>query len=124
MSRVKFVKFWSVIYFMNSRKSLYDVNSFYNKKAVLKASFKGMRYQVEKVEDEENSARLRATVWSEPFCFEKTPDNYKQTKEFACEESGLDDAYNWICERYDSDKDKWEHAMRFPLDTAKAMGII
>ena len=31
---------------MNKRQSFYDVSSFYNKKAVLKCSFKGMRYQV------------------------------------------------------------------------------
>ena len=109
---------------MNSRKSLYDVGSFYSKKAVLKASYKGMRYQVEKAEDEENSEKLRATVWPEPFCFEKTPDEYKLIREFTCDENGLDEAYNWICERYDNDKDKWEHAMRFPLDTAKTMGIM
>ena len=33
---------------MNSRKSLYDKQEFYRKGAILKASFQGMRYQVEK----------------------------------------------------------------------------
>lgn len=109
---------------MNSRKSFYDVNSFYNRKAKLKASFEGMRYQVEGIEDEENGKRLRVSIWSEPFCFEKTPDEYKKVKEFNYDEAGLDAAYEWVCENYDNDKKRWEHAKRFPLDVAGEMGLI
>ncbi len=109
---------------MNSRKSLYDINSFYNKKAVLKAGYKGMRYCVKMSEDEENGKRLCVTVWSEPFCFEKTPDDYKTVKYFAYEESGLDEAYDWLCETYEQRKEEWEYAEKFPLEAAKKMGMI
>ena len=50
---------------MNTRKSLYDIKSFYNKKAVLKASFQGMRYQLEQYRDPENEEAepvLRTTI--------------------------------------------------------------
>lgn len=85
---------------MNSRNSLYDIKSFYNKKAVLKASFGGMRYQVEQyLEGEEKF--LRATVWPEPFCFEKTPEEKKESMRFAYSEEGLDAVYEWLCRKYE-----------------------
>ena len=45
---------------MNTRQSFYDVSSFYNKKAVLKCSFKGMRYQVQGVSKEDDEKVLQA----------------------------------------------------------------
>ena len=50
---------------MNNRKSFYDVSSFYNKKAILKCSFKGMRYQVQGVSKEDDEKVLQADVWPE-----------------------------------------------------------
>ncbi len=100
---------------MNSRKSLYDVASFYDKKAKLKASYEGMRYQVEQVAEGEEK-RLRATVWPEPFCFEKTSEEQKEAKEFAYAEEGLDQAYQWLCDKYQEEKSRWEHARDYPLE--------
>ena len=40
---------------MNSRSSFYDIKSFYNKNARLKASYKGMRYQVEQAVAEQEA---------------------------------------------------------------------
>lgn len=105
---------------MNARKSLYDVKSFYNKKAVLKASYEGMRYQVERTEKEEETF-LMATVWPEPFCYEKTPEENKQTKCFPYSEEGLDEVYQWLCDKYEEEKERWEHVRDFPLeDSVKA----
>ena len=117
---------------MNSRDSFYDINSFYNKKARLKASYKGMRHQVEQVElksemeheDSSTIKKLRVYVWPGPFCFEKTPDSFKQSEEFEYSEDGLNKAYKWVCGCYMDNQAKWEHAMKFPLDSAKEMGII
>lgn len=100
---------------MNTRKSLYDVKSFYKKKAVLKASFEGMRYQVQRIEQDEEEALL-ATVWPEPFCFEKTPEDKKDAKRFSYSEEGLDEVYQWLCEKYEQEKERWEHARDFPMD--------
>lgn len=102
---------------MNKRKSLYDVKSFYNKKAVLKASYGGMRYQVEQVEDGEKKA-LQATIWPEPFCFEQTVETEKERKQFPYTEEGLDEVYDWLCERYEAEQERFEHARDFPLDGA------
>ena len=100
---------------MNARKSLYDVKSFYKKKAVLKASYEGMRYQVQCVEKEEEEFLL-ATVWPEPFCFEKTSEEKKQSQYFSYSEEGLDEVYQWLCDKYDEEKERFEHARDFPLD--------
>lgn len=100
---------------MNERKSLYDVASFYDKKAKLKASFEGMRYQVEQVE-EEGEKKLRATVWPEPFCYEKTAGDKKQARLFGYTEEGLDQVHQWLCEKYQEERERWEHARDFPLE--------
>ena len=48
---------------MNSRKSLYDKQEFYRKGAILKASFQGMRYQVEKWQKDNEEECFRAAIW-------------------------------------------------------------
>lgn len=100
---------------MNTRKSLYDVASFYKKGAILKASFEGMRYQVQQAECEAEKF-LKASVWPEPFCYEKTAEEKIETKEFPYSEEGLDEVYEWLCGKYDEEKERWEHARDFPLD--------
>lgn len=93
---------------MNKRTTLYDIKSFYNKKAVLKASFQGMRYQVEQhLEKEDEEKVLRATVWPEPFCFEKTPEEKKTVQEFSYSEEGLDQVYDWLCQIYEERRGEW-----------------
>lgn len=102
---------------MNTRKSLYDIKSFYNKKAVLKASYAGMRYQIRQSEEEEQKA-LQAVIWPEPFCFEQTAESEKEQRSFPYTEEGLDAAYDWLCERYEAERERFEHARDFPLDGA------
>ncbi len=100
---------------MNQRKSLYDIKSFYNKKAVLKASFQGMRYQVQQYQEaEDGDAVLRATVWPEPFCFEKTPQEEKKTEDFPYSEEGLDQVYGWLCHEYEEGQERWQQAWKDP----------
>ena len=103
---------------MNSRKSLYDKQEFYRKGAILKASFQGMRYQVEKWQKDNEEECFRAAIWPEPFCFEKTPEENKTYAYCPYTEEGLDDVYDWLCTQYDEKKDRWdqagESAMIFP----------
>lgn len=99
---------------MNERKSLYDIKSFYNKKAVLKASFRGMRYQVEQADGPEEPL-LRATVWPEPFCFEKTAEEHKTSQSFPYSEEGLDEVYDWLCSQYDAQRERWDSARDDPF---------
>ncbi len=100
---------------MNPRKSLYDITSFYDKWAVLKASYEGMRYQVERAGSEEESV-LKVSIWPEPFCYEKTPKEQMQIKEFAYSTEGLDEVYDWLCASYTERQEYWEHARDFPFE--------
>ncbi len=102
---------------MNKRQSLYDVKSFYNKKAVLKASFEGMRYQVEQYQENEEADKvLRATIWPEPFCYEKTPEEKKTVETFSYTEEGLDQVYNWLCQQYEERQEQWIQARDNPYE--------
>lgn len=74
-----------------------------------KGSDKGIRYMVQNVkkklsEDEagEEINLLKAYIWPEPFCFEATNDNLKQSSEFPFSEEGLCQAIEWINENHDS----------------------
>ena len=101
---------------MNQRNTLYDIKSFYNKKAVLKASFQGMRYQVEPYQETEEEKALRATIWPEPFCFEKTPEEKKTVREFPYSEEGLDQVYDWLCRIYDERQEEWTQVRDNPYE--------
>lgn len=100
---------------MNSRKSLYDVGEFYRKNAILNASFQGMRYRIMREAVEENEC-LVATVWPEPYCFEKTAEEQKEQRRFPCTEEGLDAIYDWLCSTYEQEKEHWEHARDYPME--------
>lgn len=98
---------------MNDRKSLYDIAEFYRKKAVLNASYQGMRYQIRRktwTEEEREYNCLVATIWPEPFCYEKTAEDKRESREFPYEEESLDQIYTWLCERYEQDRDYWEQS--------------
>lgn len=76
------------------------------KKEDLTGSYKGMRYIMHRVEE-----KFIATIWPEPFCFEKTPEEQKESKEFDLTVEGRDEAIDWLNERYVARKDEWDKAM-------------
>lgn len=79
---------------MISREHFINLNIL--KKEDYTGSMDGMRYRLIKAEDGENGARLQVTVWPEPFCFDKTPEEKKTTEEFAFSEEGKADAVDWL----------------------------
>lgn len=81
----------------------------YLKKTEYTGCHKGMRYRLEKVE-EEGEKKLKATVWPEPFNFFRTPEEEKQSALFAFEEDGIVDAVAWMNDRLFEDKEKWDQA--------------
>lgn len=74
-----------------------------------------MRYQVEQYLEGEEKV-LRVTVWPEPFCFEKTPEEKKESVQFDYSEEGLDAAYEWLCQKYKKEQLRFEHARDFPME--------
>lgn len=66
------------------------------KKEDYTGSMEGMRYRLIKAADEEDGPKLRVTVWPEPFCFDKTPEEKKLVRDFAFSEEGKADAAEWL----------------------------
>ncbi len=73
------------------------------KKSPFTGSFQGMRYRLAKMEKEEegqSKALLRAAVWKEPYSFTATPEEQKEYREFAFSEEGICETVDWLNERW------------------------
>ena len=81
----------------------------YLKKTEFTGCHQGMRYRLEKVEQEEQKF-LKTTIWPEPFNFFTTSDEEKESAEFLFAEDGVTDAVAWMNDRLFEEKDRWEHA--------------
>ena len=77
------------------------------KKEPFTGSFQGMRYRIEKQEADNEPTVLKTTIWPQPFCFDKTPDEKKSEKTFEFSPEGLAQAVNWLNDRYISEKKRW-----------------
>ena len=88
--------------------------SFY-KKTHYSGSFRGMRYRIEKREEEATEGEdkkvfFRAWVFPEPYSFEVTDDSKKSYRDFPFEEKSIDDIKDWLDECYDSRKSEWDNS--------------
>lgn len=78
------------------------------KKENLTGSYQGMRYRFAKQEE-----KLVVSIWPEPYCFEKTAEERKTSKEFAFSEDGKLSAINWMNEEYENRKTEWLNAPNY-----------
>ena len=63
--------------------------------------------KIEKQEADNEPTVLKTTIWPQPFCFDKTPDEKKSEKTFEFSPEGLAQAVNWLNDRYISEKKRW-----------------
>ncbi len=75
------------------------------KKEPFSGSHHGMRYYLNSSEE-----GLKAWVYPEPWCFERTPEEDKISKSFSFNQEGLDAAVDWINETFKARQDQWELA--------------
>lgn len=73
------------------------------KKEVYTGSREGMRYMVEKKEDQ-----FIAHTYPEPFCFAATPKENIQSEGFPFTEEGRQSVVDWLNQQYDERKDFWD----------------
>lgn len=78
------------------------------KKQAFTGSFRGMRYILYKVE-EENQA-LAAEVWPQPYCYEAAPEEIRTRQDFPFTDEGRLAAISWLNERYEAEKQRWSEA--------------
>lgn len=70
------------------------------KKEDYAGSYRGIRYLLHQ-EVTDDDKKLQVYIWPEPFGFEATADEKKESKEFEFGEAGLLEAIDWINENYD-----------------------
>lgn len=70
------------------------------KKEDFTGSHKGMRFMLRQ-ETIEEEKKLRVYLWREPLGFEATPEEQKISGLFAFSEEGLDEAIDWMNDRYE-----------------------
>ncbi len=92
---------------MVSREDILSME--YLKKTEFSGCHQGMRYRLEGISLEEGK-QLKVTIWPEPFNFFKTPEEKKQSAFFAFSEEGVQEAVDWMNQRFVQDQELWDHA--------------
>ncbi len=70
------------------------------KKSPYTGSYKGMRYRIQK-EEQEKTLILKTFAWKGIFCFDKTPPEDMISKTFPFSDEGLVEITNWLNEQYE-----------------------
>ena len=77
------------------------------KKSEYTGCSEGMRYRIEKMENEEGKM-LKTTVWPEPLNFLMTPEEEKRSNMFDFSEDGVEDAVRWMNNVYFEEKERFK----------------
>ena len=77
----------------------------YIKKERQSGSYQGMRFTFQAEDDQ-----LNVIFYPEPYCLEKTPDGLKESAQFALSDQGLDEAVDWLNDRYKEREAYWLEA--------------
>lgn len=77
------------------------------KKENYSGSMQGMRYRLSK-DGESPDLKLKVTIWPEPYSFEVTKEELKQTTEFEFGIEGKNQAVDWLNEQYELQKELWD----------------
>lgn len=78
----------------------------YYKKSTFTGGYRGMRYRIEKMEQE-----FLATIWPEPYNFETTAEEKKERKQFPFSEEGREEIVQWLNQCYLERQQVWEEAL-------------
>ncbi|MCC8024632.1 MAG: hypothetical protein LIP16_04920 [Clostridium sp.] len=79
------------------------------KKEKFTGSHRGMRFRMEKAEDEGGEkAMLKVTVWPEPYGYDATPQDEKTEIMLEFDAEGLAKGVDWINEQFESQRPRWK----------------
>lgn len=90
---------------MIERKDLLAFN-FY-KKEKFTGSYQGMRYLIQKVEDEQEQSIFSVYTWPGPYNFAATDVESKTEKRFPFEEASLQEIADYLNSVYEAGKNNW-----------------
>ena len=88
------------------------------KKEPFSGSHNGMRYLF-RGDDGKNSTTFTVFIYPEPWCFEDTPEDEKESRSFPLSEEGMDQAATWLFERFESKKDRWQTSSKEMMHTVR-----
>ena len=88
------------------------------KKEPFSGSHNGMRYLF-RGDDGKNSTTFTVFIYPEPWCFEDTPEDEKESRSFPLSEEGMDQAAAWLFERFESEKDRWQTSSKEMMHTVR-----
>lgn len=74
----------------------------YIKKEELTGSDTGMRYMLKKSGDS-----IAVTIWPEPYCYAKTPEDKKIRIQVSLTKEGVEEARLWLNEQHEKIKELW-----------------
>ena len=84
----------------------------YYKKEPFTGSFKGMRYRIESMKNEEGKLTdLKVTAWPQPFSFECTDEEKMKSASFPFNEEGRAQIREWLDNEYEENRAVYEAAM-------------
>ena len=58
--------------------------------------------------DKKGEATFKITIWPEPYSFDNTPEEEKETNSFPFDEAGKEEMIKWLNEQYREQFDRWE----------------
>ena len=96
---------------MLDKETFHPLN--YIKKEEYSGSMDGMRYLFKKVRNGDEDV-IRVTIWPEPFNLLHTPENLTEFIEVPLSTEGVEQATDWINERYEAERDKWQESLHKP----------
>lgn len=88
------------------------------KKEPFSGSHNGMRYMF-RGDDGKKSTSFTVYIYPEPWCFEETPEEKKESMSFPLSDEGMDSAINWLWERFESRKQEWLTAEKDKMHIVK-----
>lgn len=69
----------------------------------------GMRYYFQADDSKEN---FIVTIYPEPWALDKTPEEETTSQSFPLSDEGMDKAIDWLFERYESERPRWQYALK------------
>ena len=88
------------------------------KKEPFSGSHNGMRYLF-RGDDGKASTTFTVFIYPEPWCFEQTPEDQRESAGFPLTEEGMDQAIAWLWERFETERGHWSNAEKEMMHTVK-----
>ncbi len=82
----------------------------YLKKTDYTGSYKGMRFCMQKAEDEEGAVCLSVSAWPEPYGYDATAEEKKERVRFSFNAEGIALGVDWLNQLYETKLDFWKQA--------------